>query len=173
MNLNGDCNQSFFKQQQQNTRIGFGCRLKKRLAPSPARECQEELDSGFQSGLCCWQMHFQNRALYAIFSREEGGAGEHEDWAITLKSSKFYPLIPRKEQEWTCQRMCSSRECYKPESGMIHLEGSSPGESSKLMLKVHCEMNSRGPKHTLFPLFLHRSGLAHPHLLYDFRGQWA
>ena len=37
-------------------------------------------------------------------------------------SWKFYPLIPRKVQESACQRMCYSREFYKPESGMIHLE---------------------------------------------------
>ena len=67
---------------------------------------------------------------------------------LHFKSRKFYPLIPRKVQESACQRMLYSRECYKPESGMIHLESSSLGESSQL--KVHCGMNSRGT--TPFPL---------------------
>lgn len=39
---------------------------------------------------------------------------------------------------------CYSRECYKPESGMIHLEGSSLGDRANSCFKVHCEMNSRG-----------------------------
>lgn len=74
------------------------------------------------------------------FMGEEGGVGEHKDWASTCQ--KFSPLIPRKVQESACQRMCYSRECYKPESGMIHLEGRALGESKKF--EVHCGMNSRG-----------------------------
>lgn len=40
---------------------------------------------------------------------------------------------------------------------MIHLEGGSLGESSKLMFKVRCEMNSTG-LNTPFPLYSYAVG---------------